>query len=135
MVQGRVMTVIDHIRENEMESFWAGDVPVLATIRCAEHLEACSDCSRIFRRISSGDQPLTAGGALFSPEVLVLGRHLDYEQLDAYLERRAGADQDSSIKLHLDLCPDCAKDLSSLREFRRSLESELRFQAADQGFL
>src|SRR5262245_2230042 len=115
MVQRRVMTVIDHIRENEMESFWAGDLPVLATIRCAEHLEACPECNRLFRRISSGDRPTTVGGALFSPEVLVLGQHLEYEQLDAYLERRVGADQASSIKLHLELCRNCAEDLSSLK--------------------
>ncbi|HKX30689.1 MAG TPA: hypothetical protein VJ302_23570 [Blastocatellia bacterium] len=129
------MTVIDHIRENEMESFWAGDLPVLATIRCAEHLEACPECSRLFRRISSGDRSLAVGGALLAPEVMVLGRHLDYEQLDAYLERRVGADRASSIKLHLELCQECAKDLSSLKEFRRSLDSELRLQAIDQGLL
>src|SRR5262245_33164542 len=109
------MTVIDHIRENEMESFCAGGLSVSATIKYAEHLEVCSECSRLFRQVSTADRTRASSGVLFSPEVWILGRHLDYEQLSGYLEGEVSPDQLPFIRLHLELCPGCSQDLANLR--------------------
>ena len=127
------MTAIAHIIESEMRSFCAGTLSASDTIRCAEHLESCPQCNRLFREVSIARRTPVSASVLLSPETLIIGRHLDYEEISSYLDKEVTKEQSEFIEVHLDLCRECAKDLSSLRDFRESIDSELRGRNPNKG--
>ncbi len=49
--------------------------------------------------------------------------HLTYEQLEAYVDSRAEADEAELVRSHTDLCPQCAAELRELTEFSVALRS------------
>lgn len=121
-----IMTITDHISETVMQSFCAGGLPAISTLLCAEHIEVCRECSRLFERLSRINAASAPNNEQSLLQAYLLGEHLIYEQLSAYLDRRLDKDEMREVKLHLEFCPDCSEELSGLKEFRRTVESELR---------
>ena len=102
-------------------------------IVCAEHIEVCSECSHLFNQITSGYGTEKTRRMQFSPETYILGDHLDYDQLSDYLDDNLDNDQAENLKSHIELCRRCSDDLKSLKEFRVSLDDELRQQRSSPG--
>ncbi len=129
------MTVTDHISETDLQSFCSGLLPAMDTILCAEHLEACPQCSRLYTRISQGRASSKADERHFSPETYLFGQHLDYEKISDYLDHKLIEGEIESVKLHLKFCRNCTEEVVSLKEFRKSLEKELSSEHPRQGFI
>jgi hypothetical protein len=129
------MTVTDHISETDMQAFCSGVLPAADAILCAEHLEICPECSRVFERISSSIAASKIAGKHFRPETFIVGKHPDYETIGDYLDKKLSWSELESIKLHLEICRECSQEVESLREFRQSLEKELSSDRPRRGFI
>jgi hypothetical protein len=116
---------MQHISESEMKSFYAGILPARDTIICAEHLEICTECNSLFNQVSSLGMLHQPPAIDISPASILAGKHLSYEQISDYLDNYLEEYTKQTIDEHLEFCSTCYEDLSSLKEFRESIDHEL----------
>jgi anti-sigma factor RsiW len=50
-------------------------------------------------------------------------RHVELEQLQAYLDQELGADEIRFVDRHLAACPDCEREIDQLRDLYQQIES------------
>src|SRR5215510_7508982 len=112
------MKEIRHISDTEIDFFRSGALSAEDTVLCAEHIEACTECNqRLDNFLSAGNRsrPIILD---FSPKTYLAAVHLDDEQLSDYLEDALDEDEAEIVRIHIELCARCRKDLLSLKEFR-----------------
>ncbi len=124
-----------HISDDIISSFRSGSLSAEDTINCAEHLELCFDCNLRFGNVLTNEDYPRAFILDFSPKTYLTDEHLDYEQLSDYLEDKLDEDEAEIVNVHIGLCLRCRKDLLSLKDFRRSIEPELRLRYASPTLL
>lgn len=108
-----------------MKSFRSGILPARDTIICAEHLEVCTECNNLFKQVSNIGIRQKLPAIDFSPVSILTGKHLSYEQISDYLDNYLEEHTKKTIDYHLEFCPTCYGDLSSLKEFRESIDQEV----------
>ena len=129
------MNTSSHISDPVIASFCSGALSAEDTIMCAEHLEMCPECIIRFNNILKSDRysrPIILG---FSPKTYLVNEHLEYEQFDDYLDGNLDEDEAEIIRVHFGLCSDCRNNLSSLEEFRKMVEPELKLRYGSRGLL
>jgi hypothetical protein len=102
---------------------------------CAEHLEMCPECNTRFNNILRSDRYSRSIILDFSPKTYLVSEHLEYEQLDDYLDGNLDEDEAEIIRIHFESCSDCRGNLSSLEEFRKMVEPELKLRYGSRGLL
>ncbi len=118
-----------------MHSFCSGRLLATETIMCAEHIEICLECQQLFNQLSIINVTSRSGSSIFSPDAFILGEHVDYEQISDYLDNKLDRDRVEFVKPHLDYCPVCSAEMSSLKEFRKTIEAELWEREEPQDFI
>lgn len=129
------MITSSHISDLVITSFCSGALSAADTIMCAEHLEMCHECSIRFNNIVKSGQYSRPIILDFSPKTYLVNEHLAYEQLGDYLDGALDEDETEIIHIHVELCPGCYKNLSSLEEFRKAVEPELRVKYGPRDLL
>ncbi len=75
------------------------------------HLASCDECNERLTRIPPGDVKLTESGE--GPF------HLDYDQLESYVDGKANDIDREIVDSHVALCSECATDLQDLLAFKQ----------------
>jgi Putative zinc-finger len=129
------MKTIEHISETMMRAFCFRNLPAMETIVCAEHIEVCTECSELFNHVSKSNRYSRPIHFDFSANASRINDHLDYEQLSDYLDAKLDEDEGEVVNAHLKLCSNCYTDCMVLREFRETIEPELKVRYAPRSIL
>jgi hypothetical protein len=129
------MNTSSHISDPVIASFCSGALSAEDTIMCAEHLEVCPECNTRVNNVLKSDRYSRPIILDFSPKTYLVSEHLEYEQLDDYLDANLDEDEAEIIRIHFESCLDCRENLSSLEEFRKMVEPELKLRYGSRGLL
>jgi hypothetical protein len=129
------MNTSSHISDPVIASFCSGALSAEDTIMCAEHLEVCLECNIRFNNILKSDRYSRPIILDFSPKAYLANEHLGYEQFDDYLDGNLDEDETEIIRIHFESCSDCRRNLSSLEEFRKMVEPELKLRYGSRNLL
>ena len=115
--------------DTEIESFRYGALSAEDTVLCAEHIEICSECSDRLDKVLAAESPRLIS-LDFWLRTFLKDAHLDDEELSDYLEGELDENEAKIIRIHLEVCARCYRDLLDLVEIRRlnKLELELRYR-------
>jgi hypothetical protein len=120
----------DHLSHHQVEAYRAGTLPPAALLAADDHLARCVDCRD---RVASGVEPAAIASSLRAQLSAAHGEdHLDYEQLEAFVDGTAAVAVQEAVRGHVESCEDCAAELRTLREFAaevRGDEPEVRVAA------
>jgi hypothetical protein len=113
----------EHLTDEQIESYRKRTMKPAGLLSADRHCLSCEDCRA--RLTQSGKLPAafrnlkqnlhTAARA--GPE------HLEYELLEAYIDKRANELDREIVESHIELCADCAGELEELQAFAAMLEA------------
>jgi anti-sigma factor RsiW len=110
------MSMSDHLSAAQIEAFRARGTPPDELLRVDEHLSACAECRA---RVATGLGPRVASLLRNAARPRLDGPHLEYEQLEAYVDEGLAPETRAEVERHRASCPDCAADLDDLAALRR----------------
>lgn len=116
-----------HLSDTDLESFRSGVLPAEEFITCAEHIEICPECHNRYDKVLAAKppQPIMLD---FLPRTFLKDVHVDDEQLSDYLDGDLDKGEAEIVRIHVELCARCLKDLLDLVEFRRLIKPELELR-------
>jgi len=121
------MTTMPHPTEEAFARFRRGELPPAEVARLGLHLANCRECAAGAAR--SVDVPRSADSLRDD-----LGEHLRGEDVVAYVDGSASAEETARANDHLAYCDACRRDVADLRQFtlrrRRPITPSWRWLAA-----
>lgn len=104
-----------HLTPDQIRQFESRELALDEVAAVHRHLGGCAQCRR-FLRDRLGQIPIPPE-ALAMPEPL----HLSYEDLVAYMDRKASHEAKDRAEAHLFLCSACSRELAGLEQFEKQL--------------
>ncbi len=105
----------DHPSPDALRRYRAGDLPPAELLAVDAHLEGCAEC-RAQSHASTGAASALRAALASSP-----AGHLDYENIEAYVDGTLGADEREAVEAHIGGCQACSEDVGDLRRVRVEL--------------
>lgn len=124
-----------HLSKQQIARYCERQVSPEELIQMDDHLSECPACraqlasSFDMRAASvSATLPRLAGSSAVSgsPRGSVLSGHVTYEQLEAFLDGKATAVENETLRAHVDSCRVCADELRDLSDFKAALASSIK---------
>jgi anti-sigma factor RsiW len=100
---------MNHPSNEQLERHRRGDLPPEELLAVDDHVIACTACR------SGASASAASAKAL---DALAGGAHLTYEELEAYVDGRAGETERLAIERHTAACAACRAELTDLATFR-----------------
>src|SRR5437879_7971852 len=110
---------MEHPSQRELRQYRLRQMPAPAMLAIDDHIAGCDACRRLLRECAPMPDPAQVLAQLGEP-------HLSYEEIEAYVEGRAGADDRLRIESHVGLCQPCREEVADLRRFARSVKPRTR---------
>src|SRR6266404_507363 len=109
-----------HLSAQIIERYRQGSLPPAELLDADDHLTACEIC-----RQHAGDEArVQAAGRSVRSELAATGlTHLDYEELESYVEGTLDQLDREIADSHLELCEQCAGELGELRAFTTEMDA------------
>jgi len=104
-----------HLTDKQLADYRRRRVSPAELLQIDEHLSLCSDC----RDRAADESDLHA--AMGTPP-LHRSRHLTYEQLEAYVDRKVSIAESEAVLSHVRTCRSCFDELGDLQAFKRELD-------------
>ena len=95
-----------HLSETQLENYRLRQASEAEMAAAAEHLEACAECRGTLLRRRVGAMTASLAG--------VRPSHLTFEELESYVDGRAGAVERELVESHAGWCENCAGQLRTL---------------------
>jgi anti-sigma factor RsiW len=107
-----VVTVHDHLSDDDLRRFRSGAMPAAETAEVARHLAACADCAR------RGAESASRGVApdWLAQAVAGEAEHPDDETIVAFVGGTLGGERRRAVDAHLRVCASCRREVAELRE-------------------
>ncbi|MGH9837212.1 MAG: anti-sigma factor family protein [Blastocatellia bacterium] len=103
----------EHLSQQMLERYRRRTLSVTELPRADEHLATCAAC-----RAQLGElEAVSALAGFFRRDAETFIAHLDYEQLEAYVQGRLPAVEKQSVEQHLRDCTSCQRESEDLRAF------------------
>lgn len=126
-------TMPDHLSKEQIEHYLEKQIAPAELPEIDDHISHCADCRD--RVSSAGDlraalrreNVLRLGST--SPQALGRGEHLNYEQLEAYVDGRSSRFERELVRKHAESCRICADELRDLDAFKTELSSTVRMRS------
>lgn len=123
----------DHLSKEQIEHYLEKQIAPAELPEIDDHISHCADCRD--RVSSAGDlraalrreNVLRLGST--SPQALGRGEHLNYEQLEAYVDGRSSRFERELVRKHAESCRICADELRDLDAFKTELSSTVRMRS------
>jgi len=113
----------DHLTPDQLDRYVKRALSPRELVAAGEHLAACEPC----REQASDPQKLDAFFSFlrddFETQAKLEPAHLEYEQLEAYVDHDADDAEREIVDSHVEWCRMCGEELRDLQKFRASLES------------
>ena len=122
----------EHLSEEQIERYRAQTLAPAEQLLVARHLAACDQCNVRPRRMTSSPAAFAALRKNMRPRARENLHHLDYELMEAYVDKRADAIDTEIVESHLELCADCAAELKELQSFAAMMRQPATGKAAAQ---
>jgi anti-sigma factor RsiW len=116
-----------HLSDADLDFFHDGILPARETIEYAEHLEICPECSDRLDEVRAAKPPQPFLLDL-SLRTFLKDLHVFDEQLSDYLDGDLDEDDAEIVRVHIESCTRCLKDLLDLIEIRRQIKPELELR-------
>ena len=110
----------EHLSNQILESYRRGAVPVADLPLADEHLAVCAQC----RQKLGETQALSNLTGFFRRDAELLATHLDYEQLESYVQGRLAPEEKKTVESHLRDCSSCQSEAEDLRAFAVQFDSQ-----------
>jgi hypothetical protein len=113
----------EHLTDEQIESYRKRTMKPAGLLSADRHCLSCEDCRA---RLSQSGQ-LPAAFRNLQQNLHTAARagpeHLEYELLEAYVDKRANELDREIVESHIELCADCAGELEELQAFAAMLEA------------
>ncbi len=124
----------EHLTPDQIARYLKRALSAGELVAAGEHLAGCEPC----RELASDAQTLSTGFAFLRRDLETQGKlaptHLEYEQLEAYVDNDADEVDREIVDSHVELCRMCREELRDLQKFRGSLEArEIAPHVGQQG--
>lgn len=100
--------MMPHLSREDLEAYNRKDLPAARLLAASRHVAECRDCAG--RLLAHTGNPALPSLAADDDE-----GHLNYEQIEAYVDRRLPVRERAAIDAHLAACTHCAGDLAGVR--------------------
>jgi hypothetical protein len=111
------MSVKEHLTSEQIAAF----VAHRNRLEVDEHLTECAQCRERLSQYWNADLGFRRQAA---SEVDDESSHLDYDQLEAYMDGKMTPAEHAAADAHTKVCPACARGLRDLKSFKDELNSE-----------
>src|ERR1044072_3676240 len=114
----------EHLNSNELKLFIAHQLAPAELLRAATHISGCQSCRERIGQAESTGVRIENLRAELRRDVKPVEQHLDhlnYEQLEAYVDDTLDAVGREVADNHLAICPSCAVEAQELESFRQDL--------------
>ena len=105
----------NHLSDSEMARYRQRHSPPEELLRTDEHLTHCEECrARVLEEVR-------------------FGGHLEYEQMEEYVDGAVGPLERQKILAHTRVCPMCAGELQNLEDLREQMQAAPPYGTAARG--
>lgn len=111
----------EHLDTHGLELFIARNLPPDELLRVARHIGVCQSCRERIAHAEGIGARVESLRAELSWNAKFVQHHLDYEQLEAYIDDRLDAVGREIADNHLASCPPCAQEARELESLRVDL--------------
>lgn len=103
----------DHLTDIERMSYRKRELSSADLLNVDEHLSECAAC-----RASLHSDVFTTAAIASTKASLIGAAHLQYEEMESYLDGEAPAEIRAMVEAHMGVCSRCARELTDLRAFK-----------------
>jgi hypothetical protein len=120
----------EHIKIQTMKSYWERSLKPGEIIAIVKHMEACSDCRRVYQEISQEMNVQHPISLILSTALMFKHEHLEYDQLVSLADKTLDEEDRQILDIHLQDCEGCRDDLRVFLEFRQQIDAaaDLKFR-------
>jgi hypothetical protein len=111
----------EHLDFQELELFIAHRLSPDTLLRTAAHIGVCQACRERISHAERTGLRIENLRTELRRDVKPVEQHLDYEQLEAYVDNALGEIGREIAGNHLAICPPCAREAQDLQSFREDL--------------
>jgi hypothetical protein len=134
--QKRVEKMSEHLSIEEIKSYLKRELPPAEIIKADDHLAQCDACLKKVKVSEFSESPADFDFLRTRHEE---SDHLQYEQLENYVDEKSDEVEREIADVHLKVCRDCRTELNGLIEMRNLIEADLQkkglpAQSAKQSF-
>lgn len=108
----------EHLSNSEIESYRLGAATPAEMLTLDDHLSGCDACRARAATIAGAERQRDSLAADYRPVAVAEPEHLDYEDLEAYIDGGLDGVNAEIIVSHLAVCPGCAQEERDLRDFK-----------------
>jgi hypothetical protein len=112
-----------HLSELDIEAYRSRSAAPERLLAMNDHLFKCDQCLRMLDSPSAVARAYRAFRKFLSPEPR-WQEHLDYEQLERFVDGTASADTTRQVLAHIADCAECRGSIRDLRELKERIESQ-----------
>lgn len=115
----------EHPDTHELKFYIARKLPPDVLLRVARHISVCQSCRERIAHAEGTGARIESLRAELSWNAKSVEHHLDYEQLEAYVDDTLDAVGREIADNHLAVCPPCAREAQELESLREDLTQPL----------
>src|SRR5262245_34102959 len=120
-----------HLSDQDLEKYRRRRMAPAELLASDDHLSECDDCYGRLGRIEDLRSSLASALAALSESGGAGAAHLTYDELARYLDGESPATERATSQAHLEVCPECERELDDLRAFKGRLAGSPASRAAE----
>ena len=111
-----------HPTETEMEAYRNRTASPEQLLAINDHIFECDQC---FRLVDSPEKVQAAYEAV-NKYVLLGVEHLDYDQVEGYVDGTLDVEKRESVAVHIEDCKECAREVREIAELKARIEADVK---------
>lgn len=111
----------EHLDTHGLERFIARTLPPDELLRAARHIGVCQSCRERIAHAERAGERIENLRVELSREAKFVEQHIDYEQLEAYVDDTLDAVGREIARNHLAVCPSCEREAQALATLKEDL--------------
>jgi anti-sigma factor RsiW len=116
----------EHINEQQLKGYRDRTLPVGELVAVDTHLGGCEHCRNALAGLAEGKSSKSVISGIDQARF----RHLNYEQMDDWVEDRLEPADRELVMAHIGLCPPCARQLIAYQEYAPVMAAPVRSRMA-----
>jgi hypothetical protein len=119
----------EHLSIEEIKSYLNRAMPPAELFKADEHLAECAACFKKSQDSGTASRAADFDFRQISPAV---SGHLQYQQLENYVDEKSDDVEREIADVHLKVCRDCRTELNGLIEMRNLIEADVQKRAVPE---
>lgn len=123
--------VKEHLTTEQLERYCQRQMSPAERLSLYDHIAACSGCQQRLSQSALLDQQFNSLRKDLREVTAHKPLHLSYEQREAYVDEETSQAETEIIESHIAICPQCAAEVRSLREFAAAMRSDAESEVVE----